>query len=95
MAKRLRRCSLVLFVVCMTLKNEIQQVSSAGGPHEDGKLTKIWKRAGTSKIDLDTAGAGDIVSLTGLNSARIADTIGSATLAQPLEPGHIEPPTLR
>ena len=67
----------------------------AGGPDEDGKLTKIWKRAGTSKIDLDTAGAGDIVSVTGLSTARIADTIGTPSLTEALEPGHIEPPTLR
>lgn len=67
----------------------------AGGSGEDGKLTKIWKRSGTGRIDLDIAGAGDIVSVTGLASARIADTVGAHSLSAALEPGEIEPPTLR
>jgi GTP-binding protein len=62
---------------------------------EEGKLTKIWKRSGTGRIDLELAGAGDIVSVTGLASARIADTVGSMSLLTALAPGAIEPPTLR
>ena len=45
--------------------------------------------------ELDAAGAGDIVSMTGAGAARIADTVGAPDLAQPLAPGLIEPPTLR
>ena len=78
-------------LVCWTLK----RLDCAGGTGEDGKLTKIWKRSGTGRIDLDVAGAGDIVSVTGLASARIADTVGALSLEAALEPGEIEPPTLR
>lgn len=67
----------------------------AGGPSEEGRLTRVWKRAGVGRIDLDAAGAGDIVSVTGLAAARVADTIGAPNLATALAPGVIEPPTLR
>ncbi len=59
------------------------------------RLTKIWKRVGTGRQDMDVASAGDIVSLTGAGAAPIADTIAGLDRAEPLEPGPIEPPTLR
>ena len=67
----------------------------AGAPGEEGRLTKIWKRSGLGRLELDTAGAGDIVSITGAGTARIADTVGSLNLEEALAPGVIEPPTLR
>ncbi|KAK9808999.1 hypothetical protein WJX72_007651 [[Myrmecia] bisecta] len=66
----------------------------SGKVTEDIRLTKIVKRSGTTKLELKRAGAGDIVSISGAASAGIADTIGSVSLEQPLEPGLIEPPTL-
>lgn len=62
---------------------------------EEGRLTKLWKRSGLGRIDLAAIGAGDIVSVTGLNAASIANTISSPDVATPLPPGNIEPPTLR
>ena len=58
-------------------------------------MTKLWKRSGLGRIDLAAIGAGDIVSVTGLNAASIANTIGSPEITTPLPPGNIEPPTLR
>lgn len=62
---------------------------------EEGRLTKLWKRSGLGRIDLEAIGAGDIVSVTGLAAASIANTISSPMLEKPLPPGIIEPPTLR
>lgn len=67
----------------------------AGELVEEGRLTKLWKRSGLGRIDLAAIGAGDIVSVTGLNQASIANTIGSPEVTTPLPPGNIEPPTLR
>ena len=58
-------------------------------------MTKIFKRSGVGKIELDSASAGDVVSIAGAAAAGIADTIGASDLAAPLSPGPIEPPTLR
>ena len=77
----------------ITLRPESR--AHAGELVEEGRLTKLWKRSGLGRIDLAAIGAGDIVSVTGLNSASIANTIGSPELTTPLPPGNIEPPTLR
>lgn len=67
----------------------------AGSAGADSKVTKIFKRSGVGKVELDSASAGDVVSIAGAASAGIADTIGDAELVSPLSPGPIEPPTLR
>ena len=67
----------------------------AGSAGADSKVTKIFKRSGVGKVELDSASAGDVVSIAGAASAGIADTIGDAELVAPLSPGPIEPPTLR
>lgn len=59
------------------------------------KVTRIMKRFGTGQDELQAGGAGDIVSVAGIQGAGIADTICSPTLEQGLPPGIIEPPTLR
>ena len=67
----------------------------AGAPGGDSKVTKIFKRSGVGKLELDSASAGDVISMTGAAAAGIADTIGAVDLATALSPGPIEPPTLR
>ncbi len=66
-----------------------------GAPGGDSKVTKIFKRSGVGKLELDSASAGDVISMTGAAAAGIADTIGAVDLAAALSPGPIEPPTLR
>lgn len=68
---------------------------AAGGVGPEARLTKVWKRVGKGRQDMEVAGAGDIVSLTGAGAAAIADTIGGLDRAEALSPGPIEPPTLR
>ena len=67
----------------------------SGGVGPEARLTKVWKRVGTGRQDMEVAGAGDIVSLTGAGAAAIADTIGGLDREVALSPGPIEPPTLR
>ena len=53
------------------------------------------KRSGTTRIELDSVGSGDIVSIAGMAAAGIADTVASYTATRGLDPGNIEPPTMR
>lgn len=62
---------------------------------EEGKLTRIMKRSGTTRIELDSVGTGDIVSIAGMAAAGIADTVATYTATKGLDPGNIEPPTMR
>ncbi|EIE25836.1 GTP-binding protein TypA [Coccomyxa subellipsoidea C-169] len=74
--------------------DRVRVLHHTGNPGEEGRLTKIWKRSGLGRLELEAAGAGDIVSVTGAGTARIADTVGSLDLEEALAPGIIEPPTL-
>lgn len=63
---------------------------------EQLKITKIEKKAGLGKVQLQSAVAGDVVSIAGPgDAAGIADTIAAPAVAQALDPGPIDPPTLR
>lgn len=60
------------------------------------KVTRIEKRAGLGKVQLQSAVAGDVVSLAGAgDAAGIADTIAAPVVEVGLDPGPIDPPTLR
>ncbi|KAL3154804.1 hypothetical protein ABBQ38_011348 [Trebouxia sp. C0009 RCD-2024] len=74
--------------------DKIKVLRHNGSAGADSKVTKIFKRSGVGKVELDSASAGDVVSIAGAASAGIADTIGDAELVSPLSPGPIEPPTL-
>ncbi|CAL8470047.1 g9589 [Coccomyxa elongata] len=74
--------------------DRVRVLHHTGAPGEEGRLTKVWKRSGLGRLELEAASAGDIVSITGAGTARIADTVGSPDLEHALSPGVIEPPTL-
>jgi hypothetical protein len=64
-------------------------------PPETGKITRILKRSGASASHTQPAAhTGDIVSISGLGSVLIGDTICAPTVMDCLEPGTIDPPTL-
>lgn len=63
---------------------------------EEGRLSKAWKRAGgTGRLELSHVSCGDIVSIAGAGGAGLADTVGGVGVPGPLEPGPVDPPTLR
>lgn len=63
---------------------------------EQLKVTKIEKKAGLGRVQLQSAVAGDVVSIAGPgDAAGIADTIAAPAVTQALDPGPIDPPTLR
>jgi predicted membrane GTPase involved in stress response len=62
----------------------------------DLRITRLEKRAGTTRLQLSEAVAGDVVTLAGAgDAAGIADTIAAPGVEQGLDPGPIDPPTLR
>lgn len=58
------------------------------------QVTKIIKKTGTGKVHLPNAVMGDIVSISGISKACIADTIASIEVSERLQAGQIDPPTL-
>jgi GTP-binding protein len=59
------------------------------------KIDKIFTNRGLSKVEVDEAGAGDIVSITGINEAHIGETIADAETPEALPVLDIEAPTLK
>ena len=58
------------------------------------KVTKVFKRVGMERVPVEEAVAGDIVAIAG-SEAGITDTLAGPGVDVALDPGHIDPPTLR
>ncbi|MQL98760.1 hypothetical protein Taro_031475, partial [Colocasia esculenta] len=61
---------------------------------EEGKVTKLMKKTGTSMITIDTAGAGDIISIAGLTSPSIGHTVANVEVMTALPTVELDPPTI-
>jgi GTP-binding protein len=64
------------------------------GTQVKSKVQQVQVFDGLGRKNVETAEAGDIVALVGLETVDIADSICEATNPQPLEATEIEPPTL-
>lgn len=60
-----------------------------------GKIDKIFVNKGLGRVEVDQAGAGDIISLTGIADAHIGETIADADTPEALPVLDIEAPTLK
>jgi GTP-binding protein len=61
---------------------------------ETGRASKIMAFRGLERVPVEEANAGDIISIAGLTTATVANTIADPTVAEPLHAQPIDPPTL-
>ncbi|PKI42586.1 hypothetical protein CRG98_037031 [Punica granatum] len=61
---------------------------------EEGKVTKLMKKKGTSMVLIDSAGAGDIVSMAGLATPSIGHTVANVEVMTALPTVELDPPTI-
>jgi GTP-binding protein len=61
---------------------------------EQGRVSKVLAFRGLERVALDRATAGDIVSIAGLPTATVAQTIAAPEVEAPLPAQPIDPPTL-
>ncbi len=64
------------------------------GSREQQKITKILTTEGLTKIEVEEAVAGDIVSIAGIPNINVGETIAEKADAEPLPAISIDPPTL-
>ena len=69
-------------------------ISQDGQLIEQARVTKILAYRGLERIPLDSAEAGDIVSLAGFQKATVANTICDLSVSEGLAAKPIDPPTL-
>ncbi len=76
------------------VNDPIRALDMDGNVMETGRATKLLAYRGLERVPVESASAGDIVALAGLEKATVANTIASPEVAEPLAAQPIDPPTL-
>lgn len=66
----------------------------ADGEKVKGRVSKLIGFKGMERFDIKTAGTGDIVAVAGFETIDVGDSLCDPTNPMPLDPMHIEEPTL-
>ncbi|MFN3473231.1 MAG: translational GTPase TypA [Blastomonas sp.] len=61
---------------------------------ETGRASKIMAFRGLERVPVEVANAGDIISIAGMTTATVANTICETSVTEPLHAQPIDPPTL-
>ena len=72
----------------------VKALSGDGAIAEQGRVSKVLSFRGLERIPVDEAEAGDIIAISGLTTATVADTICDPTVTEPIHAQPIDPPTL-
>ncbi|MBB4053392.1 GTP-binding protein [Devosia subaequoris] len=72
----------------------IHTLNREGKEVEKGRVSKVLAFRGLERTPVDVGEAGDIVSIAGLVTSTVADTICATTVATPIAAKPIDPPTL-
>jgi GTP-binding protein len=72
----------------------VHALNREGKEVEKGRISKVLAFRGLERQAVDEAEAGDIVSIAGMETATVADTICLPSVTTPLEAQPIDPPTL-
>jgi GTP-binding protein len=76
------------------LNQQIHALSPDGKIVETGRASKIMSFRGLERVPVEEARAGDIISIAGMTTATVADTIAEPSVTEPLHAQPIDPPTL-
>ncbi|MCI7587282.1 MAG: translational GTPase TypA [Campylobacter sp.] len=69
-------------------------LAKAGGTKTTGRISKLIGFMGLERTEINEAGTGDIVAIAGFEALDVGDSIVDPTNPAPLDPLHIEEPTL-
>jgi GTP-binding protein len=72
----------------------IHALDNDGKIVETGRASKIMAFRGLERVAVDEANAGDIISIAGLTTTTVSNTICDPTVTEPLHAQPIDPPTL-
>jgi len=75
-------------------KNETVMLAKADGEQIRGRISKLIGFHGLDRIDINEAESGDIVAIAGFETLDVGDSIVDPNNPMPLDPLHIEEPTL-
>ncbi len=72
----------------------LKALARDGSLLEEGRLTKLLAFRGLDRVPIESAEAGDIVAIAGLERATVADTLAAPEVTAPLTAQPIDPPTI-
>ncbi len=75
-------------------KGDNVMLAKADGEMVKGKVSKLIGFHGLNRMEIDSAEAGDIVAIAGMETVDVGDTVCDPSNPMPLDPMHIEEPTL-
>ncbi len=78
----------------INVNDKIQVLNQEGKVVETGRASKLMAFRGLDRVPVDSAIAGDIISIAGLSVGTVADTFCDAAVTTPLKAQPIDPPTL-
>jgi GTP-binding protein len=76
------------------LNDQIRALDSDGKVVETGRASKLLAFHGLDRVPVESAKAGDIISIAGLTVATVSNTIADPSVSEPLQAQPIDPPTL-
>jgi GTP-binding protein len=76
------------------INDPIHAIDREGKVIEVGRATKLMSFDGLERVPVETAQAGDIIALAGLEKATVANTICDPSVTDPIAAQPIDPPTL-
>jgi GTP-binding protein len=77
-----------------SVNDSVRGLNLDGQIVESGRLTKLLRFEGTSRVPVDKVMAGDIVCIAGLTKSSVSDTICVPEVTVPLRSTPIDPPTM-
>ncbi|PUD63420.1 translational GTPase TypA [Helicobacter pylori] len=75
-------------------KNESVLLMKSDWSKENGRITKLIGFLGLARTEIENAYAGDIVAIAGFNAMDVGDSVVDPTNPMPLDPMHLEEPTM-
>ncbi|MEM1196535.1 MAG: translational GTPase TypA [Pseudomonadota bacterium] len=78
----------------LNVNDPIHAIDADGKVVEAGRATKLLSFRGLERVPVDSAKAGDIIALAGLEKATVANTICDPAVTTPIAAQPIDPPTL-
>jgi GTP-binding protein len=72
----------------------VKALSRDGVLIEQGRISKLLAFRGLERLAVEEAQAGDIIAISGLTTATVADTVGDPSITGPIAAQPIDPPTL-
>ncbi len=69
-------------------------LAKSDGEKENGRITKLIGFLGLARTEIDSANTGDIVAIAGFSAIDVGDSIVDINNPMPLDPMHLEEPTM-